>query len=122
HWHDTDGEFESIAVVAEGREDVLYAVIRREINGEKVRYIERMHTRLIEAQEDSFFVDCGATYEGDPTSTISGLDYLEGKTVSILADGAVMPQKVVEDGKIDIEQPASKIHIGLPIKADLQTL
>ena len=122
HQHDTDGVFESIAVVAEGNEDVLYAVVRRTINGQSKRYVERMQTRQFANQNDAFFVDCGATYSGAPTTTISGLTWLEGKTVSILADGAVHPQRVVTGGAITLDNEASKVHIGLPITADMRTL
>lgn len=122
HWHDTDGVFESCAVVAEGSEDALYCVIRRTINGSSVRYVERMASRQFSDQADAFFVDCGATYSGVPADVISGLDHIEGKTVSILADGAVHPQRVVTDGSIALDIEASTVQIGLPIEADLQTL
>lgn len=122
HQHDTDGEFESCAVVAEGQEDVLYVVVRRTINGSPKRYIERMATRAIGDQADAFFVDCGATYDGAPADEISGLSWLEGKTVSILADGAVHPQRVVTGGVVSLDVEASKVQIGLPIEADMQTL
>lgn len=122
HQHDTDGSFESCAVVAEGSEDVLYVVVRRQINGQTRRYIERMASRRFKSQDDAFFVDCGATYSGVATETISGLHWLEGKTVSILADGAVHPQRVVSGGSITLDQAASKVHVGLPIEADIETL
>lgn len=122
HQHDTDGSFESCAVVAEGRRDVLYVVVRRLINGVQRRFIERQADRLIGAQQDAFFVDCGATYSGAPTSTISGLTWLEGKTVNILGDGAVHPQRVVTGGAITLDNPASVVQVGLPITADAKTL
>lgn len=122
HQHDTDGVFESCTVVAEGSEDVLYCIIRRTINGSSKRYIERMATRLFQTPADAFFVDCGLTYSGSPVTTISGLSHIEGKTVSILADGAVHPQRVVTGGSITLDHAASKVQIGLPITADLQTL
>jgi len=122
HWHDTDGAFESCAVVAEGNEDVLYCVIRRTIDGSTVRYVERLASRQFAAQEDAFFIDCGATYSGAPADEISGLDHLEGKTVSVLADGAVHPQRTVTGGAITLEVEASTVQIGLPIVADIETL
>lgn len=122
HQHDTDGVFESCTVVAEGQEDVLYCVIRRTINGSSKRYVERLHSRQFTDQADAFFVDCGLTYSGAAATVISGLSHLEGKTVSILADGAVHPQRVVSGGSITLDQEASKVQIGLPITADLQTL
>ena len=209
HKHETDGVFESCTVVAEGNEDRLYVVVRRVVNGNTVRYIERLASRHFSSIENAFFVDSGATYDGTNTTattvtvsggttwgpadvltitastpiftypgtsdvndaivltdaagnkyrltirsttsttvatarvdntlpvalrntattrysfarnTISGLTWLEGKTVSILADGAVQPQKVVTSGTITIDRASSIIHIGLPIEADLQSL
>jgi hypothetical protein len=115
HWHDTDGVFESICVVAEGNEDVLYALVRRTINGVQKRYIERMRPRAWATQADAFHVDAGLTYTGAPATVISGLGHLEGKTVSILADGAVHRQLVVTGGTITLDNAASKVHVGLPI-------
>lgn len=127
HKHDTytiagQSIIESVCVVAEGSEDALYAVIRRVINGSTVRYIERLHTRVFATPADQFFVDCGATYSGAPTSSLSGLSYLEGETVNILADGAVHRPLTVTGGAVTLDNEASIIQIGLPITGDLQTL
>jgi len=122
HQHDTDGLFESCCVVAEGSEDVLYVVVKRYINGAWTRYVERMASRQFSTAADAFYVDCGATYSGAPATTISGLTWLEGKTVSVLGDGAVFPRKVVTGGAITLEQACSKVQVGLPITADIKTL
>ena len=122
HQHDTDGLFESCAVVAEGNEDFLYVVVNRTIDGVTQRYVERLASRQFGDQKDAFFVDSGLTYSGVPADEISGLDHLEGKTVNILADGAVHPQRVVTGGKVTLDVNASKVHVGLPITADLKTL
>lgn len=122
HRHTTDGTFEAVACVSEGDEDILYAVINRTINGSSVRYIERMHERQITDLEDMFFVDSGLTYEGPTATVFRGLSHLEGKTVSILADGEVRPQQVVENGSVTLDVGASKVHIGLPIDVRAQTL
>jgi hypothetical protein len=53
---------------------------------------------------------------------MTGLSHLEAKTVSILADGAVMPQQVVTSGAITLQRAATKITVGLPYESDLQTL
>lgn len=55
-------------------------------------------------------------------NSVAGLSHLEGKTVSILADGAVLPQEIVVGGSITIERAAVKIHVGLEYNSDLQTL
>jgi hypothetical protein len=121
--HNTDGgTFESCCVVGEGDEDVLYVITRRTVNSSVVQFVERQRTRLWTNQSDAFFVDAGSTYDGAPVTTISGLTWLEGETVSILADGAVHPQRVVTSGAITLDHAASKVQVGLPITADLQTL
>jgi hypothetical protein len=55
-------------------------------------------------------------------NSISGLSWLEGKTVSILADGAVHPQRVVTSGTVNLEVAANIVTVGLPYESDLQTL
>lgn len=53
---------------------------------------------------------------------LSGLGHLEGKSVSILADGNAEAQLTVASGAITLTNPASKIHVGLPIQSDFETL
>lgn len=55
-------------------------------------------------------------------TTISGLSWLEGRTVAVFADGAVIPQQVVTGGVVTLPVGAAKVTVGLPIQADLQTL
>lgn len=122
HHHDTDGAFESVCVVTEGAESVLYTIVNRTINGAQARYVERLHSRNVQVLTDSYFVDAGVIYSGTLTQVVTGLNHLEGKTVSILADGAVQPQQVVTGGKVALQQAASIVAAGLPITADMQTL
>lgn len=124
HQHTTlGGFFESIAVVPEGADSALYAVVRRTINGRTVRYVERKRSRLFATAADSFFVDSGATFNGSPVTTItSGLWHLEGQKVALLVDGAVQPQVTVTNGSIALQNAGSKIQVGIPITADAQLL
>lgn len=59
---------------------------------------------------------------GPATTIFSGLDYLEGQTVSILGDGNVFPSQVVLNGTVTLSQPCSKVTVGLAYTAQLQTL
>jgi len=124
HKHTTNGSFKSVAVVPENGEDAVYVVVERNIGpGEgPVKYIERLHSREFSRIEDAFFVDSGLTYSGAPVTTLTGLDHLEGETVSILADGNVHPQKVVSGGSITLDYAASTVHVGLPYQANIVTL
>lgn len=121
-WWDTDGEFESVACVTEGAEEVAYCVVKRTINGREVRYIEQVHTRRFTAKEDAFFVDAGLTYDGAAVDTISNLWHLEGETVVACADGAVIRNLTVTNGTITLPADAEKVHIGLSYTANMRTL
>jgi hypothetical protein len=57
-----------------------------------------------------------------PATTYYGLDYLNGATVSILADGQVVPQQTVVNGSITLPFAATKATAGLPFQAQLQTM
>lgn len=132
HRHDTGGpvdgtitdKFESVACVPEGNEDVLYCIINRTINGQTKRYVECFHTRYYASLTDAFIVDCGVTYTAPstPVTTVTGLTWLEGRTVSILADGNVFPQQVVTGGAVTISHASTKWQIGIPITSDLETI
>ena len=125
HRHTTkDGLFESCCTVTEGNEDPLYVIVKRTfLNGTVKRYVEISSSRFFTDQANCFFVDSGLSYSKMiPATVFTGLDHLEGETVSILADAVVqIPQKVV-NGTITLQQPALKVHAGLPITADLKTL
>lgn len=120
--HETDGWFESVASVPEGTETGVYFIVRREIGGQTVRYIERLHSRYFEDVEDCFFLDSGVTYDGTAATEITGLDHLEGETVKALADGNVVSNLTVTGGKVTLPQAASVVHVGLPYTAQAQTL
>mgnify|MGYP000881372580 FL=1 len=64
HHHDTDGEFESVTAISEGDEDAVYVVVKRTINGQTKRFIEKFATRKITNIVDAFCVDCGGTFDG----------------------------------------------------------
>jgi hypothetical protein len=53
--------------------------------------------------------------------TLIGLDHLEGKTVSVVADGGQHPQVVVTDGIISLDRQSSVVHVGLPYTGWLVT-
>ena len=114
--------FEDVTCIAENGEDVPYFVVRRTINGQTKRYIERLHSRAFDHVEDAFFVDCGLTYVGAPVSHLTGLSHLEGCEVVALADGNVVRGLTVQGGAVNLPVAAAKIHIGLPYAAVLRTL
>lgn len=121
--HDVDGIVEDICVIAGTNQDELYMIVQRTINSTTKRYIEVMEDfDFGDDQEDAFFVDCGLTYDSTATTTITGLDHLEGETVAVLADGAVQANKTVSSGQITLDTAASVVQVGLPFTATLEPL
>ncbi len=125
---DTDGLFKSVAVVTEtvdsGAVDAPYFVVERVINGQTLKYIERMAERIFpNGVEDAWCVDAGLQYNGAPATEFSGGEHLAGATVTGLADGVVIPPFVMaEDGTFTLVTAASKVTVGLAFTPQLQTL
>ena len=126
-WHDHsiggNGVVESITAIPSGAEDQVYLSVKRTIDGSTVRHIEFL--KPIEFGDDvadAFYVDSGLTYDGSATTTITGLNHLEGETVTILADGASHPDETVSGGSITLERSASKVHVGYSYTSTLETL
>jgi len=68
------------------------------------------------------YVDGGVVRK--PAANVSGLWHLEGDSVVVLADGEVVTGKTISDGQLDsdLSTEASRIHVGLRMVADLETL
>jgi hypothetical protein len=125
--HDVGGFVESIATIPspDNSHDQLWLAVRRTVNGQTVRFIERLERWWQEgdALPDAFFVDCGLRYSGAPATTIGGLGHLAGETVWVLADGAAHPDREVSpSGTITLQRAASKVAVGLPFTARITTM
>lgn len=119
---DIDGAVESVACIPEGGDDATYLIVRRIIAGQPRRYVERFDDRSFAKAEDAYFVDCGITYTGAATDTVSGLAHLEGRAVVALADGDVVRGLTVSSGAVTLPFAARKVHVGLPFTAEFETL
>lgn len=119
-WHEhplSDGIVESVATIPDptNTQDELWLIIKLTVDGNTKRYVCYMKKqwRLSDGLDEIFYLDCGLTYDGTATSTITGLSHLEGKTVSVVADGAAHPDRTVSSGEIELQADAEKVHIGL---------
>ena len=118
------GIVENIAVIpGELNQDNLYMVVKRTINGATRRYVEILSDIDFGTNiQDAIFVDSSLTYSGSSTSSLSGLDHLEGQTVSILEEGAAHPDKTVSSGSIATDRATTKAQVGLGYTSTLRTV
>ena len=123
HVHNTDGLIESVAVIYGGEVDEVWLTVLR--SGR--RTVERLDSaafgRVFDAPEALIYVDGAKTYDsGSPVTSVTGLDHFDGKSVSILADGADYGLQTVVSGTVTISPAATKIIVGLPFTSELQPM
>lgn len=108
----------------DGAADDLWLLVRREVNGTVVRYVEILRAPLAHEadQAEAFYVDSGLTYRGPETDELSGLDHLEGQAIDILTDGAAHPRRTVTGGRVSLQFPAQVAHAGLPTTCAMATM
>lgn len=93
HQHETDGAFESVCSIPEGEEDRVYAVVRRTINGNTRRFVERMAPLEFASLEDCRFLDAFQQFDGRNTTAttmtvVGGAGYASGATVTVTASAS----------------------------------
>ena len=116
---------ESVEVLpTDNSEYQVWVIVKRTIDGATKRYVEYLHNQDFDETDDTSFnyLDSQLAYNGSATTTISGLNHLEGEEVSILADGATHPNKTVSSGGITLDRSATKVKVGLPYVSLLQTM
>ena len=120
-----NAKIESVATISgDLNEDELWIISQRWVNGAVRRFVECFSDFDFDetAPEDFKFLDSHLSYSGVAVSSLSGLDHLEGETVSILADGATHATKTVASGAIALDRSATKVTVGLPYSSVLQTM
>lgn len=120
---ETEGYFEDVIAVTEGGADRVYVVVRREINGVKRRFYERMAVPHTNDITEACPVDCAVTqvYK-TPQTVVRGLDHLNGHAVVAYADGYAVEGLTVANGFVTLPQAATIVSVGLPFTCLLETL
>lgn len=115
----TDGEIEDVCTLPGDTEDRVYYVVKRTINGVTKRYLEKWALEE-EARGgiDNMVSDSFVLYEGAATTSLSGLNHLEGKTVVIWGNGKDLGTKTVVGGQITtLPEAVTVAYVGLPYTA-----
>lgn len=123
-----DAVVEDIAVIPGEDEDQVWLCVSRTIGGATKKYIEYVaptfYGSTTAAKKSAVFMDCSVTYSGTATNEVSSLEFLEGETVQVLADGKAVADQVVAEGKINLpsDRTAEIITIGLKCPARIRTM
>lgn len=105
---DLSDEVESLTIIpsVDGSSEDIWLSVKRIINGQEKRYIE-----YIPSWEEMFYTerkklvycDCAIVQNHkEAVNTITGLERLEGREVSILGDGNYLGSYVVENGAVEL--------------------
>ena len=120
----THAKVESVATIdGDSDEDQVYVIINRYINGATKRYVEFFTPFEFNEDLTAFhFLDSGLSYSGGETSTLSGLNHLEGEIVDIIGEGSTQNSKQVSSGAISLDTAIEEAKVGLLYSSDLQTM
>lgn len=124
-WYETDGLFESVAVLNTPTKKEVWVSVLRD-NGRFIEIFEEEYTDVV----NQFYLDSAIIYNDVATTTIDGLDHLEGQNVYVFGDGNVIKNLndlsqtplTVTNGEITLPYPVEYAIIGLPYIADFETL
>lgn len=127
----TQGTFEALSVSPQpsGRNDQVWVIVKRTINGVSRRYVEFFEP---EVNDDAFQTRAWASLQthsavvytilGVPITTLTGLEHLEDYTVDVIADGSFKGTKVVANGEITLDDPAEHLEVGLHYSSRIETM
>jgi hypothetical protein len=114
----------SVIPAPDGTRDEVWMIVNRTIGGVTVRSVEYIEKDFEtgDLQNSMCYVDMSGVYNGAATTTVTGLSYLNGETVSVLRDGGGHRDCVVSSGQITLDYPGSVVQVGLKCPANLITM
>lgn len=116
----TDGIVESISTIPSAVGDVTDVVVQRVIDGNVIRYIERLDWRVGTGSAFGFYDSRVEVTYGTPQIAPAGFGSLEGRTVAVLADNVYIGEYLVDAGVITgMPRAASTVVAGLPYSAKI---
>jgi hypothetical protein len=120
----THAKVESVAVIdGDGDEDQVWVIVQRWIDGAVRRYVEYFTPFDFNEDLTAFhYLDSGLSYVGGDTTSLTGLDHLEGEVVDIIGEGSTQTAKTVASGAITLSTATEQAKVGLLYSSDLQTM
>lgn len=120
---ETQGKIEAVAAVQEGDEDIIYLVVKREINGVTVRNIEYLAKNPAKSNnpDDYIMLDNAIEYStAEKSSGETEIDAAElaGEKVTVIGDGRMYSGLTVsQDGAVTLPAAVQHAFIGLPYRS-----
>lgn len=120
---ETQGKIEAVAAVQEGDEDIIYLVVKREINGVTVRNIEYLAKNPAKSNnpDDYIMLDNAIEYStAEKSSGATEIDAAElaGEKVTVIGDGRMYSGLTVsKDGIVTLPAAVQHAFIGLPYRS-----
>jgi hypothetical protein len=121
-WSCAGGVVESVAVSrdATGAREHVYMVVRRTIQGQERRHVERVGeiADMLAGGPDVdvmhlFALARRSGTEAEPITTLSDLAHLQGETVHVWTDRGAMGPYVVTGGSVTLDAPVTRAYVGL---------
>lgn len=120
---ETQGKIEAVAAVQEGDEDIIYLVVKREINGVTVRNIEYLAKNPAKSNnpDDYIMLDNAIEYStAEKSSGETEIDAAElaGEKVTVIGDGRMYSGLTVsQDGTVTLPAAVQHAFIGLSYRS-----
>jgi len=108
-----EGFVESVCITPGAIEDDIHIVVKREIDGSTVRYIEKVAKERWDSVDEVWRLHSALSYSGASTSTMTGLDHLEGESVYVWGNGRQSGPYTVASGSISLEYAVTYAVVGL---------
>lgn len=115
---------ESVETIPGTDRDEVWLLVKRTVNGSVVRYIERLSEghELGGNKDDATFLDCHLNYSGSSTTTLTGLDHLEGEDVTVWSDAGQQGPYTVSSGSITVDDAVTVACVGYTYDMEIETL
>ena len=115
----SQAKVKSICTISEELENQTWIIVERKVNGSIVKYVEYLDKTV---NMDS----CLSTTVNASSTTITGLNHLEGESVQILIGDAVYPNQIVSSGSISVSLSPNtgykSLEVGLGFISQLKTM
>lgn len=109
--------FESIAGIPspDGTFDQPWVIVKRRVNGVWKKYIEFMTITDPLNPDAHAYLESALTYNGAPTTSVTGLSHLESESVGIIGDNKRYVGDFVLSGTVELQgSAASRVTVGIP--------